>query len=249
MKRVDVNIAIVLILFLGLMSSCGKDGSFDCLKSTGDIKMESRSLPPFHHIEINDNINLVLSQDTLVNSFEVEAGENLLDGITTTVDHGHLVIRNENTCNWTRKFDVPINIFIRFSQLDTIVYRAAGDVTFLNPWQNDSIQFDVMEGAGTIDLKLDVFKSRIYIQYGVVNVILSGRSDVNFLSNTGYGPVDALNLNTNFTYMNNSSPNDCYVWVRTELGVTIDNIGDVYYKGNPVVNKQLNSSGQLIHLE
>jgi len=241
--------AIIAVLLMALLTSCGKDGSFDCFKSTGEIMKESRSLADYHYLEVYNNINLVLSQDTLVNSLEVEAGENLLDGITTTVDKGHLVIRNENTCNWTRKFDVPINVYIRFSQLDTIVFSAAGDMTFLTSWRNDSIQFDVMEGAGTIDLKLDVFKSRIYVQYGVVNVILSGRSDVNFLSNTGYGPVDALQLNTNFTYMKNSSPNDCYVWARTELGVTIDNIGDVYYKGNPVVNKQLNSSGQLIHLE
>ena len=178
------------------------------------------------------------------------AGENLLDGIKTAVSSGHLVIRNENHCDWLRSFEVPVNVYIIFTRLDTIVTSAAGNLTFTNAWRNDSIQFNVEEGAGKIDLKLDVFKSWVYIQYGVTDVVMSGRSQVSFFSNNGYGPVNALDLVTNYTYMSTQSPNDCFVYVEGELGVTINNIGNVYYKGSPgKIDQQLNSSGKLIHLE
>jgi hypothetical protein len=122
-------------------------------------------------------------------------------------------------------------------------------MTFLTPWQTDSIQFDVWEGAGTINLRLDVGKSRVYVHYGVVEINLSGKSTVSYISNKGYGPVNAFDLNTDYTFLSTKSPNDCYVSVNSEIGVTIDNIGNVYYKGNPnTVNEVSNSTGRLIPL-
>ena len=239
-----------LFLLAVFLTGCSEDGGFDCLMPTGDMKRELRVVSPYHFIELHDNINLILTQDTLVNSLEVEAGENLMPGITTEVEQGRLVIRNENTCNWVRKFDIPINVYISFTSLDTIIFRAAGDLTCTTTWQNDSIQFDVWEGAGRIDLKLDVFKSRINVHYGVVSVLVSGFSQVNYISNKGYGPIDARDLLTKYSYLSTMSPNDCFIWAVNEIGVTIDNIGNVYYKGDPpVINRQLNGSGQLIRMD
>lgn len=250
MTRYSTIYPLVSLILIVMLSSCGKEGGLDCFKSTGETRIEERFVPPFHTIEVFDNINLVLTQDTLLNSMEVEAGENLLKGITTEVDSGRLFLRNENTCNWVRSFEVPINIYISFSSLDTIIFRAAGNLRFTTPWKNDSIQFDVWEGAGKIELDLDVIKSKVYVHYGVVDVNISGTSEVSYLSNKGYGPINALDLKTNYTYMSTLSPNDCFVNVRGELGVTINNIGNVYYKGNPVsISEQLNSSGRLIKLE
>lgn len=237
-------------VFTALLFSCAEDGSFDCFTSTGDIKKESRATAPFHFIELHDDINLYLTQDSAGNSIEVEAGENLLEGITTTVEKGHLAIRNENTCDWVRSFEVPVNVYITFSDLDSIIFRAAGDLMFTNTWKRDSIQFDVWEGAGDIDLKLDVFKSKIYVHYGVATLHVSGTSQVSYISNKGYGPINAYDLWTNYSYLGTFSPNDCFVFVHGEIGATINNIGNVYYKGNPqTVTQELTSSGRLIPAE
>jgi hypothetical protein len=84
----------------------------------------------------------------------------------------------------------------------------------------------------------------------VATVSLSGISQVSYISNKGYGPVNALGLWTNYTFLGTYSPNDCYVYVEGEIGATINNIGNVYYKGNPpVVNQDLTSSGKLIPIE
>lgn len=251
MMKTSLFLHIILTISgLWLLNGCSDDSGRDCFKSTGEVRTESRYFSPFHLIDLNDNIHLVLTQDTLVNSVEVEAGENLLDGIVTEVTNGQLVIRNENSCNWTRSFDVPITVYIRFATLDTIIFRAAGDLTFLTPWKADSIQVDVWEGAGLIYLKLDVFKSRVYVHYGVPNVVITGSSQVSFISSKGYGPVNALGLQTNYTFMSTQSPNDCYVRATTELGVTIENIGNVYYGGSPGhIDLVRNGSGSLIPVD
>jgi hypothetical protein len=49
--------------------------------------------------------------------------------------------------------------------------------------------------------------------------------------------------------MNNKGSNDCYVWVTYHLGAEIENIGNIYYRGDPVtINANITGTGQLIHL-
>ena len=240
-------ICLIPVIFL----SCHKDADvMDCFKSTGKIVQEKRTVPGFSKIELHDNVNLFLTQDSIKSEITVEAGENLISKIKTDVNDNNLVITNTNSCNWVRNFESPINVYVTTPLLDTIIYRSAGDLTWQNPWTNDSVQFDVWEGSGTIRLWLNVQKSRIYIHYGTVDVFAYGISNVTFLSSKGFGPVNCLDLISTYFYMRTISPNDCYIYVSYELGAEIDNIGNVYYKGNPwFISCNQSSSGKLIKLD
>ncbi len=246
------KVFLYTLIFAGLISfqACKKNNLQDCFKSAGKIVREERPISGFHYIEIRDNINLILKQDSLQNHLVVEAGENLVPGIRTDFSNGHLLIWNDNSCNWARSFDNPLNVYLTFSKLDTIIYRAAGDLRFDTPWSADSIQFEVWEGAGRIDLDLNTVKSKIYVRYGTTDLFATGNSLICFVSSGGFGRLDLRQLQAQNIYMQTSSPNDSYVWASHLLDLTINNIGDVYYKGNPqVLQYQQNSSGKLIKLD
>ena len=81
------------------LAQCGKDDG-TCISSTGKTIIQDRSGLDYHYVEVYDNINLILTQDSVNTGIKVEAGENLIDGITTEIDSGRLVLRNSNTCNW-----------------------------------------------------------------------------------------------------------------------------------------------------
>ena len=106
MHRTALIIASVLLLIL---TGCQQDEGV-CIKSTGKVITREQLTLPFHYIEVYDNINLILTQDTSLSSIKVEAGENLIDGISTEIDNGRLILRNQNNCNWLRSFDVPVNV-------------------------------------------------------------------------------------------------------------------------------------------
>jgi hypothetical protein len=250
MKMIRILKYIAPLIVLLVIQACTKDAVQDCFKSAGEITRETRPVIGFHFIELHNNINLILTQDSTHNYLAVEAGKNLLPGIVTEFSGGHLIIRNENSCNWVRSYDHRINVYLTFSRVDTIIYRAAGDLTFENAWTGDSLQFDVWEGAGRIDLKFNTVKSKVYIHYGTPEVYASGYSQISFLSSNAYGPVDFTNLFCQNMYMQTSSPNDCKVWVTNVLVVAIDNIGNVYYRGSPSqIDLQQNSSGKLYKLD
>lgn len=245
-----MNIKRLIILFSPLMVlllvQCEQDDGI-CVGSTGKTITQDRMGLPFHNVEVYDNINLILTQDSALSSVIVEAGENLIDGITTEIDSGNLVLKNTNSCNWFRSFNVPVNVYLRFNRLDTLIFRAAGNITCTNEWTNDIVHLDVIEGAGHIDLKLNVFKSFLYVHYGTVSVNVTGYSQVTFISSHGYGPLHAENLYSLFTYVYTISPNDVFVYAKHELGAEIKNIGNIYYRGDPQdISTNISGEGQLI---
>jgi hypothetical protein len=239
---------ILIILMALVLTQCGKDEGV-CISSTGKTITQDRLGLSYHYVEVYDNINLILTQDSVYTGIKVEAGENLIDGITTEIDSGRLVIKNTNSCNWLRRFDIPINVYLNFTRLDTLIFRAAGNITCTNEWTNDSVLFNVIEGGGQANLKLNVFKSFLYIQYGTVSVNVTGFSQVTFISSRGYGPLHAENLNSKFTYASTFSPNDIFINASVHLEVEIGNIGNAYYSGDPPeVSTNIYGGGKLIKL-
>jgi hypothetical protein len=239
---------LVMAALLLTLAACEKDEGI-CGGSTGKIITQDRVALPFHYVEVYDNINLILTQDTSFNGIKVEAGENLIDGITTEIQKGKLVIRNKNTCNWLRSFEVPVNVYLTFTKLDTLIFSAAANINCTNEWTNEIIYFDVMEGSGQINLKLNVFKSYIMIRYGTTTVNITGFSQVTFISSQGYGPLHAEDLYSKFTYVYTFSPNDVFVNAIVELAVEIKNIGNVYYRGDPEsIITIISGKGKLIQL-
>ena len=94
-----------------------------------------------------------------------------------------------------------------------------------------------------------MYSNPFFFQYGTVTVNATGFSQVTYISNRGYGPLHAEDLNSKFTYISTFSPNDVFVNATVELAVEIGNIGNVYYRGDPPeVSTNIYGGGRLIKL-
>lgn len=238
--------SIMLILILLFSSSCEKFQPGDCFKNTGEITEESRELTAIKYLHMYNNVDVYVKYDPNY-SVLVKAGKNVIPGIKTSVSEQTLTIENVNSCNWVRSFDNPIEVYISTPELDSIVYQSSGNLIFTNQFVGDSIKIDVLEGAGSIDLWLEMVKSRINLAYGTADLNVKGHSHLSYLHSEAYGPADLSALNTEFTFMTNKSTNNCRVRARLELDVAIYNVGDVYYSGNPnIINADIAGPGKLI---
>jgi hypothetical protein len=238
----------LFLIALFILEGCNKDDGV-CVSTTGKVITQDRGSQPFHTVLVYDNINLFLTQDTAMNRIMVEAGENLIDGITAVIDSGNLVLRNENSCNWLRSFEVPVNVYLTFTQLDTLIFRAAGNITCTNNWTNHSLCLDVIEGSGKIDLKVKAYDTFVIVRYGTTNITVTGNTEVATLISYSFGPLHAEDLISKFTYVSCYSSNDMWVTSSIDLAVEIGNIGNVYYRGDPAtISTNYLSSGRLIKL-
>lgn len=243
------NLIIIIIVSLVSFSSCKKGTFPDCFYATGDITTQSRAIEKFSKIILRNNVNLILEKSN-TNNIVVEAGTNLISNISTLVnENGVLEIKNDNNCNWIRSFDKPINVYLKYTNIDTIEYQSIGDVTTKNTLITDTLWLAAYEGAGEININIDVKTLHCALHYGTLDIIIKGNSGLSYVYSASFGLVNLIELESKFVYANNKSSNDVYLKANSHLGATIENIGNIYYVGNPkTVTFDKIGTGELIHL-
>lgn len=242
-----IFVAVIAVVFF---SKCKKENMCDCVKGTGDIVTETRALDPFTEIFIQDRINIILTEDTtLSQEVVIEAGEKLIGLIKTEVVGGVLRIRNANRCDFMRRYDVPVNVYIRTSNnITRITNKGTALITNTDTCTAPNIS---LETISTGDIKLTVNAGSIYTQqHGNGDVEVYGAANEVIVFNTGNG----------FTIADQCATGYCWVYTRTTGKITlfpvglliseIEGPGNVYYRGQPTqISSTLNSTGQLLPLQ
>lgn len=230
--------------------SCEDANPLDCIKNTGEIVKEERAIDSnIRTVVLYDNVNLVLTQST--NQYlEIEAGKNLQKNIKIKIQHDTLIISNNNICNWIRDYKKEIIAYLNIGNLYNIEYRGSGDISCTNTIENDSIRLDVWEGAGKVELDINVQTNQTYLHIGTADIHLSGTCNTNLISSKSYGLVNAQHLISSYTYISSSSSNHCYVNTIHHLDARIYSIGNIYYANEPqLIKTYITGSGQVLPLE
>lgn len=250
MKRILANnfafLSGLILTISMVLVSCEKGDPTDCFKNTGQDITERRSASPFSKIVLEDNINLVLTQSDEY-SVSVRAGKNLLKKVKTDINDDVLTIKNNNTCNWMRSFDREITVYANLKLIHYINYKGSGDISCTNAITTDSLLLDVVEGAGKVEMEVDVRRNYIYYHIGTAEVNYSGYAHLSYISASSFGPIYAEDLSTVFTFIKNEGSNNCYIHAENRLEATIKNLGNIYYKGNPEIVLNDTGEGQLIN--
>jgi hypothetical protein len=247
-KIISYKIINVIFFLIGLIfsSSCKKENMCDCLKSTGDIITEVRSVSDFTTIEVYKNVNVILTQD-VVNSLSVEAGEHLMSNIKTEVNSGVLTISNDNVCNWVRSYEKKINVSVHVKNLGVIRHYGSETISSANEITTDGIDLNLWS-SGIIDMKLNTAQSFTHQHVGAGDIKLSGYSRYSYTYNASGGFQYLQNMNSDTCIVDQRGPGDVKVNVNRKLSVSISGVGNVFYSGNPLqVESNISGSGKLIH--
>ena len=234
---------MVLVSF-GIFSSCEKENMCDCLKSTGPIVKERRSLDSFHRLEVRKNVIVTLHQDT-IEYVEVEAGSHLIDLVETEVHNGVLTITNLNKCNWVRSYDIEINAHVHLKNLDYIDHYGSEEIKcadtltvgYIDIRQNNNADIHLVLNAQEVFARQMVGGGDIY---------LSGNSQVCYTFGGSFGYVFAQNLVSNSVNVDQRSTGEIHVQALSSLRVYIEDKGNVYYRGVPAIDSEITGSGKLI---
>ncbi|MEI7595345.1 MAG: DUF2807 domain-containing protein [Bacteroidota bacterium] len=243
-----IKYSIILFSIINIFCSCNKEDAPDFLQSTGTITQETRILDNFNYVSLTDNIILDIVQDTC-NWAVINAGKNLMPDIITKVSNGKLYISNENRFNWVRSYKYKIHITLGVKNLNYLNYQGYGNINFTNTLVADSFYFETERGAGHIDFNVDCKYSAFVIHAGTADLSIKGKSDCAYIYSFGYGPIEAQYFLTNSCAVHMKNLASAKVNVQNDLTATIENKGNIYYKGNPSsVKSNITGKGQLIKL-
>lgn len=236
---------ILNVLLSTAMIGCKK---MECFDAAGPVETITRKVSSFYQIDLYDNIDLVLIQDT-VETIQVACGKYIQPNIMTKAEKNILTIRNNTTCKWLRNTGEKIIVYAHVKMLNKINYESGGDVTCTNTINTDHIDISSETGAGNVTLNIMAQQTSAYIHNENADFILSGQSDYCNTFINARGTIDYSNFvvkNMNIEY---AGVRDATINVTEQLKSIVYHTGNLYYKGSPAVidNKQL-GTGQLIKL-
>jgi len=234
----------VLFFISGIFSGCEKENMCDCLKSTGPIVTERRSLDSFHRLEVRKNVIVTLHQDT-IEYVEVEAGSHLIDLVKTDVSNGVLSITNLNKCNWVRSYDIEINVHVHLKNLDYIDHYGSEEIKCADTLNINYI--DVREN-NSADIHLLMNAQEVYVRQmsGGGDIYLTGRSEFCYTFGGMFGYIYAQDFISNSVHVDSRSTGEIHVHALSSMGVYIGGPGNVYYRGSPVIASEIEGTGKLI---
>lgn len=231
MKRHDLVVVLMLLSLALIVGACGKDGGV-CFSNSGPVIMQDRTVTPFDSIALYDNVDLVITQDTTI-GVRVEAGQNIISGITTTVTDNTLTIHNNNSCNWLRSYDKPIRVHVSVVTLQKLHYESAGNVSSTNTIHAGHFYLDLWGGCGVVDMDLYAFEGTFIQHLGTADMVLHGICKISSVYAGDFGRLNLGALESDYCFVINNSSNDCYVKATKLLDATIGSLGNIYYTGSP----------------
>lgn len=243
-KTLQLYKFFTLLVVACLAISCDKDSK--CLKTSGTNITEERLVnQSFESIELNNKINLIITQDSIT-SLKVEAGSNLMPMISTEIIHNQLVIKSDNKCSFLRSYTKPINVYLSTPNLKIINYKGNGDITATNVLYFPEFIINSEGGTGSVILGIVSDKINLYQHSGPADFTFVGFTKDLYVYSLGTGWFFLDNLYSQTAHVSSNGTGDVTVNTNNTLRVELRYIGNVNYFGNPVIDVTEHSGSGII---
>jgi len=211
-------------------------------ESFGDITTKTRTLGSFHGLDVNQDIELFITQDsTKPTHIEITYGKNVIPGITTEITNGVLSIKNSNKAKWLRKLNIQPRCTLNLHQIDDIHLEGNAKVICIDTLFSQAIHCTV---NSVEDQNLLVFCGQFY--GGVTNssnVKLSGQATIFSWSCEKGGGLDASKLQSDDVYLYHFTIKDVFVNPSKQFDAHLFNSGNAYYFTTPTYKFKESAQG------
>jgi hypothetical protein len=229
----------VLLLFLPvLFVSCRWAGKR--IKGSGTITTDARNLTGFTGVESHGDFDVYVSSGAA--AVKIEADNNLISYIETSVKEGVLVIRSKKGY-WLRP-SKAMKVLVTAPAYSTIATYGQGNIIGQNKITDPS-KIDLrVQGNGDIKLDIDAPEVKARLM-GNGGIYLQGQAK-NFDGElTGNGNIKAFELQAEETKVRIRGNGDADVYASVKLDVSIGGNGSVRYKGGAQASTHITGNGNI----
>ncbi|MFD1292326.1 head GIN domain-containing protein [Lutibacter holmesii] len=154
-----------------LLVSCNDQNANNCFQTAGDIIQQEVEVATFEKVVVHARIELIITQGD-EQKVLIETGENLLNDITAEVINNELILKNNNTCNFVRAYDLT-KVYITVPNLTKI--RNASEK---NIYSNGLLTYNSLElvSIGDEDVYLPIGDWHLNIQNENIRISSNGNA-------------------------------------------------------------------------
>lgn len=213
---------------------------------SGKIEAETRKVQGFNAVSIEYPAMVVIRQGE-TESLKVEADDNLLPQLTTSVNNGTLQIRNSER-DWSKRVNPSetVKITLTVKELSEVDFSSAGTL-LIEGLETESLQIG-LNGAGEVtltDLKTLELDCNLS---GAGNIRAGGTADKVNVQIDGFGSFYGDKLNSLEADIGINGAGSADLRVKDHLVAEINGAGSIGYYGAPDVDQQVNGAGAVNQL-
>lgn len=230
------------IVFLAVLTVGCKHGD-DLFKSYGKDITVTRKVESFNGLNVGEKFDVILVQDSLRSGeIEITAGENVIDGYTTKVINGELIIQNENKFNWVRKLKVRQKVVIYFKDIENIQIHGSAKLNSLDTIKSKTT-IKINHG-GLEDAELLIHGDYIFVDCtNTGGVIINGTCFLISASVDDISYINTLGLKAEKCYLKSFSKDDSYVDAQDVLEIVSFGTGNIFYRVEPSTSVSIEAKG------
>ncbi len=223
MKR--MNVLVMATVLLVLTGGFPVRSLAQWQKGDGKISRETRDLPAFDKIDAGGVAEIRLSQGPSQIT-EVEADENLLPFIKTTVEDETLMISTEKIRDYSK-----LIIHVTLPDLTYVGASDASHVTGVTPFVITNL---MIEGSGASEIEMELSVQTLESKLsGAAELKLKGTTGSHQSEISGAASLEAFDLETQTTSITASGASNGEVNAITELGIETSGAAEVQYSREP----------------
>lgn len=208
---------LILLALPVLIFSCKKEK----IEGGGTVITEPREVENFYNVSVSGSTNVFITYGVAFD-VKVKAYQNIIATLETKVQNGTLLIgfknnvRNDNS-----------EVYITMPALISVTTNGSGNINTKGNFLGMDYFSASTSGTGVISIEKGSAKN-----YKV--------------SINGSGDVKSFGFLTEQATITASGSGDAEVTVTKNIKATLKGSGNVYYKGNPVIDAITSSSGRMI---
>lgn len=259
MKKLPV---LLICLSVFALWSCRQEVDLQCAEPLGVEETRQFSLPAFTGVELLTDAQVTLIPGEAF-SFQATGDMEILDRLNPDVIDGQLVIAHRG-CLGDHE---PLAIEVTLPNLHSVILRSEGTITGAAEFACDELRIEhhgtgsielqaqsdhgtelIHAGAGPMDLYIDTPVIETEMS-GAGNLVLAGVTNMQWLSLSGSGTFHGFDFYSQSCRLELTGSGNAEVWVENILRGSSTGEGWVYYRGNPIVQMQLQGDGRVQKVE
>lgn len=234
-----MRISIVLAVVIALLSvSC---------KKQGQVTTE-HELSEFDTLVFSDVFDVTLIQDS-VNHIKVIGTEKFVGHVQWEISNNTLTIKNEGKYKWLNPSTNKIKLEITVNDLAKIVANETCNISTQHVLHANELGLVLKSKLNHASLNVDCNTFYYWNNFPCGgSVALQGTCHTLKLWNYALMQINARQLETKITEVENTSKGDIHVWCTDSLSYKINGTGNIYLHGNPtyLLNHLGSGSGKLL---
>lgn len=235
MRKTGLILLASTLLFLG---SCDS-GDIECVRASDEVITEIRDFNSFDGVVTNIVGDVSVSQGAGY-AVKITGPDNVVAQTSTSID-GHLLVVGSDAC-FNGAYDLKVEVTA--PDFSLINLSGVGDISTVGIISAGRLEMEMM-GAGKITAQVDA-DTLLTLISGTGEIAYNGTAARHDLICAGKYTLNAYDLMTEDTYIQLTGTGDSYISASNRLDVRITGNGNVFYKGNPVVTREIIGTGDVL---